>query len=527
MNLIKSILVLTFITFIYPVHGEIIQILHTNDLHGFFENSGFDKAVGGFGALKIKMDELRREAAQSGVRTITLDAGDFLEGNLFYLADFGAFNFRMMNDLNYDAVVMGNHDWLMGTQALDYLLERANFDFSLLSANLKIKDFYQPRYPSIEEKIKPYKIIEVNQYKIAILGLSTNDPLYSWRFQDGVVQDPISVAKKYAKFLKKEMKVDFIIALTHLGSKKDLKLAKSVPEIDLVVGGHDHRMIETPLEVKHEDKTVPVVQTGSLGQKLGHLVVDVDLIKGLRVLKYELIPIEYKDDFETELKIEEGQNFLNDMYGKEFLTEQVGETSLPLYYNDHASTIWSKIVVEGIREGGGGEVAVNTGSLAGSDLPVGKFARQDLMNTYPRIFEFEEKDGWKVYNTKVSGWLLDLTIQICLSFGYHLDWSGLTFKIKNFKNGKRAAYHIRINGKKINPLKLYRLSVPEGIIRGGFGVTSLVRLIFISSGYTKTSIWQAIENKVKEIGPIDLNNPKVKAIENLINYQFVPRSFEN
>jgi 2',3'-cyclic-nucleotide 2'-phosphodiesterase (5'-nucleotidase family) len=45
------------------------------------------------------------------------------------------------------------------------------------------------------------------------------------------------------ELLKRQLKCDVLIALTHMMKYNDAKLAEAVPEIDLILGGHDHLII--------------------------------------------------------------------------------------------------------------------------------------------------------------------------------------------------------------------------------------------------------------------------------------------
>ena len=71
------------------------------------------------------------------------------------------------------------------------------------------------------------------------MGLTTDDILYEWRIGDGYIANEYKTAKKFARELK-DRGNDIIIALTHMGLSKDKKLAKKVPEIDLIVECHSH-----------------------------------------------------------------------------------------------------------------------------------------------------------------------------------------------------------------------------------------------------------------------------------------------
>lgn len=92
--------------------------------------------------------------------------------------------------------------------------------------------------------------------------------------------DAIETSKEIVKTLREEEKVDVVICLSHGGLEKgkdgrftdgdDVRLAKAVPGIDVVIGGHSHTALQKAIIVNNR---TPVVQTGKEGENLGELVI--------------------------------------------------------------------------------------------------------------------------------------------------------------------------------------------------------------------------------------------------------------
>src|SRR5262245_44283655 len=127
-------LLLASLAFPKPASAALLEIIHTNDLHSHFEHS-VDPTEGSYAALKAQIDRLKSEAQAQGIETLVLDAGDFSEGTEFFLAEHGEDSYRMMDALGYDAVALGNHDYLMGQDELDRLLGKVAPNYKLLCAN--------------------------------------------------------------------------------------------------------------------------------------------------------------------------------------------------------------------------------------------------------------------------------------------------------------------------------------------------------------------------------------------------------
>ena len=143
---------------------------------------------------------LRIDAKEEGIETIAMDAGDFLEGNIYYLADRGRKAYEIHGMAGFDVSVIGNHDYLMGARDLNVILRDVKTSFQLLGANMIV----DKKYKAIHEKMKPYWETEIDGVKIGVLGLTTNDLLYKWRIGDGDIINEYKTAKRYAKELKKE-----------------------------------------------------------------------------------------------------------------------------------------------------------------------------------------------------------------------------------------------------------------------------------------------------------------------------------
>ena len=116
--------------------------------------------------------------------------------------------------------------------------------------------------------------------------------MYKWRIGEGGITNEIKAAKTYAKVLR-DRGNDVIITLTHVGLKKDKKIAKAVPEIDLIVGGHSHSTLHNVVYQKSKNgKRIPIVQAGKHAQWLGQLKLYYNSNdKRLEIRNYRLLPV--------------------------------------------------------------------------------------------------------------------------------------------------------------------------------------------------------------------------------------------
>ena len=146
--------------------------------------------------------------------------------------------------------------------------------------------------------IRRHLVIERGGIRFGIFGVLGKEAMFYTSGGAVTFSDAIETAKEMVKILRETEKVDVVIALSHGGVEKgkdgrftdgdDVRLAKAVPGIDVVIGGHSHTELQEAIIVNGR---TPVVQTGKEGENLGELVITLDGDK-LTVESYRLHPID-------------------------------------------------------------------------------------------------------------------------------------------------------------------------------------------------------------------------------------------
>lgn len=481
--------------------AEVLQILHTNDLHGHFEGLNDEAKRGGYAQLKAKITQLKVAAGKRGVETLVLDGGDFSEGSIFYKAGNGLNTFKMMELMEYDAIALGNHDYLMGPKRLEEILSQVNVP--LVAANVVIN----PLMNASRKSIQSYRILEKGNLKIAIIGGTTNEIFYKWLFKGNIFSNPIQAINRQAHFLKG--KADLVIALTHIGLEMDKKLAAKSHSIDLIVGGHSHTQLDAALMIPNKNsKAIPVVQTGDHGKFLGELIIDVDHQHQVKVLSYKLHPI--FQAAEKNSKIEDYTKKTRDdfkqVYGENYLTEVLGNSSIAMSASGKLGQIfWTGWMTKAIQEEVKADIAINSLEFFGIDQTAGPITREKLLSFYPRYFDIERLEGWHIYTSQMSGHWLSLIIKICRSKNRHTFFTGLKFDLMPDHNGELEAVNLNINGVEIEPFKMYKVAIPEGHFRGATAIVPVIERIFNQATDTGIGIVDAVANRIKDVGTIEID----------------------
>lgn len=284
-RLISLIMILAagFNTINAQEHTIKLKIVQTSDIHGNFFPYDFinRKAWGGSLARVHAFAEEQRKTF--GENLILLDNGDILQGqpSVYYYNFIDTVSSHlcadMLNFMRYDAANMGNHDIETGHAVYDRWVKECNFP--VLGANIIDTKTGAPYLP-------PYKIIQRDSIKIAVLGLIT-PAIPAWLAEnlwEGLqFEDMETSARKWVKIIQEKEKPDILIGLFHSGrdaskntgkwnENASLTVAQNVPGFHIVLMGHDHRQFCQNVP-NCEGNYVMAVNPGSNG----NAVSDIDI----------------------------------------------------------------------------------------------------------------------------------------------------------------------------------------------------------------------------------------------------------
>lgn len=260
--------------------GELVKItiLHTNDTHSRIEpfpaNDSRFPGMGGFARRAALIKKIRSEEKN----VLLFDAGDVFQGSPYFNLYDGEVEFKLMSEMEYHAMTIGNHEFDNGVDGLAGQLKNASFP--LISSNYDFSD------TPLSGKTEPYKIYQLQGIQVGVfgLGIELEGLVSSKNYGNTRYLDPAREAAKTAHLLKKEMACDLVICLSHLGCSykdqqiSDVTLAKQSKNIDLIIGGHTHTFIDKPYVFRNSDhKEVLIAQVGWGGVKLGR--IDYYMIK--------------------------------------------------------------------------------------------------------------------------------------------------------------------------------------------------------------------------------------------------------
>ena len=251
-----------------------LVILHTNDTHSRLDPFPADDGpFAGLGGAARRATLIRRIRA-ANEHVLLVDSGDIFQGTPYFNFFGGEAEFRVMTAMGYDVATLGNHDFDNGVDGLARMLPEAGFEF--VSAN------YDVSASALDGHVQPWTVREFGGVRVGIFGLGIAfERLVLASLHEGVRHiDPVQAARRACRALRAEG-CALIVCLSHLGYRyrseerpSDLILARDVPEIDLILGGHTHTFMEQA-DVFDQGRTgfTLVNQVGWGGMRLGRIDV--------------------------------------------------------------------------------------------------------------------------------------------------------------------------------------------------------------------------------------------------------------
>lgn len=445
-----------------------LVILHTNDTH-----SQIDPDSGGLGGV------MRRKAVIDSVRAanenvLLVDAGDAVQGTLYFYLYGGKVEQEVMNILGVDARILGNHEFDNGADSLAAVLK--------LSNAAKIASNYNLENSALKGQFEPYLIKEYGGKRIGIIGINL-DPvgMIAKGNYDGVEFLPIvATSNLTAEKLKKEDKVDAVIALSHIGYNPaglvgDSVLARNSRNIDVIIGGHSHDVIDptTPRGAARshlsnlDGKPVLVVQAGKAGRKLGKIELNLDSL-GMDVYpKYELIDIDGRyDGYRDELLAKTLEPYRAGVDSLMHTTIATADHPLPNSEPELLNFFSDFVMKRGAAFSPVDLAVTNKGGLRVS-LPEGKISKGQIINMAPfrnfvSVVELSGKDLRDVFEVMARRGGDGISGNVRVIYDTEDD-------------GSWDIEHILINGKELNDNKKYRVATIDYLANGGDYLTGFTR----------------------------------------------------
>jgi 5'-nucleotidase / UDP-sugar diphosphatase len=489
-----------------------LTVLHTNDHHGrFWKNSDGEY---GMAARKTLIDRIRQEVSLAGGHTLLLDGGDINTGVPESDLQNAMPDFKGMDMLGYDAMAVGNHEFDKPLAVLRS--QRAMVKFPMLAANI---------YEDGQRMFEPYKVFDIDGLRVGVMGLTTEDTrkMVSPENIKGIeFRSVIAEARKVVPELRS--KADVVIAATHMGhyengnhgtqAEGDVEMARAVPGIDLVVGGHTQNPVCMKAENTLDRAYVPgadcqpdrqngawIVQAHEWGKYVGR--ADFQYRNGeLKLVKYALIPVNLmqtvkgndgKSSKVPYIELIAEDKAMLDMlkpyqdFGQQKLQVEIGSTDGKL--EGDRAVVRSKpasmavLIGQAMMDRTKADFAVvNSGGVRDSFAP-GKLTYKDVLKVQPfgNTVVTADLTGSEVMD------YLNAVAKMSMGSGAFAQFAGIQLEIV-----AGTVARAMVKGAAVDRTRTYRMVVNRFSAEGGDGYPKLTRHpSYVDTGYVDADVLRA------------------------------------
>lgn len=351
-----------------------LTFLQINDLHGYVEphpelvRQGGEwrfATLGGLARIATLFRQVREETTGA---VVALDNGDTFHGTRVAVASKGRALVPMMNALDLDAMTV-HWEFAYGPDGVRELASALRHPVLAINCHSKANDALV---------FEPFRIVERGGLRIAVIGLAcpivdkTMPPAFSTgvRFTIGNHELPY-----WIRSAREEHQADLVVVLSHLGFPQDVKLAREVGGIDVVVSGHTHNRMQQAIV----ENGAIIFQSGCHGAFIGRLDVEVE---GGRIVshRHRLLAVDAGLAEEPQMRALVGAALVPE---REALAEVVGTATQPLHRYSMLSSPMDDVLLEAIAETAGTNIAFSNGWRYGAPIAPGPVTLNDLWNIIP------------------------------------------------------------------------------------------------------------------------------------------------
>lgn len=351
-----------------------LTFLQMNDLHGYIDlhtemfteqNKEVYRSAGGVARIATLFENIRNERPN---QVIALDNGDTFHGTYPAVQSEGEAIVPMVNALKFDAMT-AHWEFAYGPEHFEKLVTQ--LDYPMIAANIYNEKTNERMFPT-------HTIVERNGLKIGVIGVAEHivDKMMPAHFSEGIYftlgnEELPPIIKQ----LREEEQVDLVTVLSHFGLPQEVKLAKEVDGIDILLSGHTHNRMTEPVVV---NDTI-IFQSGCHGAYIGRL--DIKIVNGkIGDFSHELI--EVAESITPSPYI---QGLVDEAWytNQGNLSKVIGYTDVALHRYAQLEATMDNLLLDALIEASGAQVAFSNGWRYGAPVPPGEITMNDLWNIIP------------------------------------------------------------------------------------------------------------------------------------------------
>ena len=430
-----------------------IHFLHVNDVDEMSPVRG----LGGIAPLMTLLNEER----EANSHTVFTFGGDLFSPSLLSGITEGSHMVELLNEIGTDVAVVGNHEYDFGPEVAARNFAASTFPW--LGTNLEGPDGNRPA------GLSSMLVLEQGGIKIGFFGLLTADTATLSSPGDDIEFLPIIETARKAVDDLKGQGAELIVAMTHLDFDEEMELAESVPEIHVILGGHDH----VPVAMDHAGTAF--LEAGHNAHYLGIVSVNVERSDDADQTKLAVRPewrlvstAGVEPDARIQKVVDRYEAQLSDELG-----QVIGTTSVEL--DSRRSSVRTRetnlgnLIAEAMRSRVDADVAIaNGGGIrgdrtydAGSTLTRGDVLAELPFRNRLVLLELSGADLLEAIENGVS--------RVEDRAGRFPQVAGMRFAFDPAAPSGQRVSQITVDGAPLDPSRVYRVATNDYLVNGGDG----------------------------------------------------------
>ena len=464
-----------------PRYRAPLTFLQLNDVYS-------TQPVDGMGGL-ARVATFKQRLSTPDRTVLLVLAGDFLSPSVASSIFKGEQMVAALNEAGLDLATLGNHEFDFGKDVLLQRMREAKWEWVI--SNVTDTATGKPVGGA-----KPYVIRTIGGLKVGFIGLCIKTGVVAKEKLAGLrLDDPMKSAARYLPALR-QRGANVIVAITHLDFEDDRALVVRFPQIDLVIGGHEHYPITAT-----EGRTL-ISKAGSDAAWLAR--IDVNRQPGQPLERfYELVPMTsaIPDEPRTAAVVKSYEDRLGPELEAVVATSRVPLDAESLHIRAGETNL-GDLFADALRAEAGSDVALlNAGSIRGDRVyPPGPLTRRTLIAMHPF--------GNIVCKVAVPGRVLLQALNSGVSrlptaAGQFPQVSGLSMHVNVRAPPASRVSDVMVNGQPLDPDKIYTVGIPDFVLKGGDGYSMFAGQRELVGSEAGSLLVQALEKYVAAKREID------------------------
>jgi sulfur-oxidizing protein SoxB len=351
-----------------------LTIMQMNDSHAYLDthqelfwngdHADYRKA-GGYARIATILNQVREDRRG---QVLAFDGGDTIHGTYAAVKTRGEALIPILNALHFDAMT-AHWEFAYGPEQFKNVARQLSYP--MLACNVYDKSSHELAFPACT-------LCEVGGLRVGVIGVAATivdksmPPSFSTGlyFTLGNEELPGYISK-----LRSEEKVDLVVVLSHLGFPQDVKLAREVKGIDVLLSSHTHNRL---FAAKQVGSTI-IIQSGAHGSFIGRLDLEIQ-DRHVVDFKHELLVVDESiqpDETIQTLVVEILKPY------REELRHVVGHTSTALHRNTMLESTMDNLLLQSLLDQTEAQVAFSNGWRYGAPIVPGPITVNDLWNMIP------------------------------------------------------------------------------------------------------------------------------------------------